>query len=193
MSQGNPFEALFNYFGQFEQLSADAVDALEAICSVVAKGKNQELQPIGHTCKTIYFVKQGAARIYYYKESNDITESFAFENHLIVRVESLFTGQPSRKAIQAVEETEFIAIKAQPLFDLYGQFPQIERLFRKIFEKAHVETVQRLESLQFHSAKERYEALLREAPEVVLRIPVKHIASYLGITRVSLSRLRSQR
>lgn len=184
---------LLTYFDQFGRLSVEAREAIEHISSVVSVQKNKDLQPIGHTCKTIYLVKKGAARIHYFKDANDITESFAFENHLIVRVESLFTGQPSKKAIQALEDTEFIAVKAQPLFDLYDRFPEIERLFRKIFEAAHVETVRRLESIQFHTAEERYKDLLNEAPEIVQRIAMKHIASYLGINRVSLSRIRSFR
>jgi hypothetical protein len=66
----------------------------------------------------------------------------------------------------------------------------IERLFRKIFEVAYVDTINRIESLQFHSAEERYKALLREAPDVLKRVPLKYVASFLGITQVSLSRIR---
>lgn len=193
MSSTGDLDPLFTYFDQFGRLSTEARQAIEPISSVVLIKKNKDLQPIGHTCKTIYLVNKGAARIHYFKDANDITESFAFENHLIVRVESLFTGQPSKKAIQALEDTEFIAVKAHPLFQLYDQFPEIERLFRKIFEAAHVETVHRLESIQFHTAEERYHDLLQEAPEVVQRIAMKHIASYLGINRVSLSRIRAIR
>jgi hypothetical protein len=73
------------------------------------------------------------ARIYYFKDGIDITESFAFENNIIARVESLFTGKPSRKAIQILEDAEIVAINAGQLFKLYDTFPAIERLFRKIF------------------------------------------------------------
>ena len=152
--------------------------------------KGENLQNFGQTCKTIYFLKSGVARIFYYKDGIDITESFAFEGEIIARVESLFTGNPSQKAIQILEDSEIIAINATQLFDLYYKFPQIERLFRMIFEAGYVETVKRIESIQFHMAEERYEALLRK-PNLLQRIPLKHIASYLGITQVSLSRIRS--
>ncbi|MEK7225895.1 MAG: Crp/Fnr family transcriptional regulator, partial [Bacteroidota bacterium] len=148
---------------------------------------------IGHTCKTIYFIKQGVARIYYFKDGIDITESFFFENSIIARVESLFTGKPSRKAIQILEDAEIVAINASQLFKLYDSFPEIERLFRKIFEAAYVDTVNRIEGIQFHSAEERYNALLSEAPNVLMRVPLKYVASYLGITQVSLSRIRGHR
>jgi CRP-like cAMP-binding protein len=183
--------SLFVFFAQFQVLSNEAEKALEGICSVLFLKKNEELQSIGHTCRTIYFVKKGIARIYYYKDGTDITESFSFENSMIARVESLFTEKPSRKAIQIVEDAELIAINVPKLFNLYDTHPQIERLFRKIFEKGYVETVNRIESLQFHSAEERYLALLQENPDALRRISLKYIASYLGITQVTLSRIRA--
>lgn len=186
-------QALFQYFKKFNPLSKEAEQAILSICSTIHIKKNEDLQPIGHTCKTIYFIEKGSARIYYFKDGTDITERFFFENSIIARVESLFTGQPSRKAIQALEDAEIIAINAPGLFKLYDSFPGIERLFRKIFEEAYVETVNRIEGIQFHTAEERYKALLAEAPDVLMRVPLKYVASYLGITQVSLSRIRSHR
>lgn len=172
-------------------LSQKSLEAILTICSLIPVRKNQNLQEIGQRCRTIYFVKEGVARIYYLKDENEVTEYFAFENDLIVRAESLFTGKPSMKAIQALEETVFIGIPAEQLFSLFDQFPEIERLFRKVIEQAYVNTVNRMESIQFHSAEERYNQLLNERPDLVRRISLKHIASYLGITQVSLSRIRA--
>jgi len=185
--------SLFQFFRKYNTLSKEAENAITEISEIIFVKKNKDLQPIGHTCKTIYFIKKGVARIYYFKDGIDITESFFFENSIIARVESLFTGKPSRKAIQVLEDAEIIAINANELFKLYDSFPEIERLFRKIFEAAYVDTVNRIEGIQFHSAEERYKALLAEAPNVIQRIPLKYVASYLGITQVSLSRIRGQR
>src|SRR5688572_16815908 len=185
--------ALFQYFKKFNPLSKEAEQAISEISSIITIKKNKDLQPIGHTCKTIYFIKKGVARINYFKDGIDITEQFFFENSIIARVESLFTGKPSRKAIQILEDAEIIAINANRLFKFYDTFPEIERLFRKIFEAAYVETVNRIEGIQFHSAEERYNALLSEDPNVLMRVPLKHVASYLGITQVSLSRIRGNR
>lgn len=185
--------SLFQYFGKFNRLSKEAENAIAEISNIVTIKKNKDLQPIGHTCKTIYFINKGVARIYYFKDGIDITESLSFENNIIARVESLFTGKPSRKAIQTLEDAEVIAINANQLFKLYDTYPGIERLFRKIFEAAYVETVNRIEGMQFHSAEERYNTLLSEAPNVLMRVPLKYVASYLGITQVSLSRIRGHR
>lgn len=129
-------EALFQYFKKFNPVSKEAEQAIAEISGKVVITKNKDLQPIGHTCKTIYFIKRGVARIYYFKDGIDITERFFFENSIIARVESLFTGKPSRKAIQILEDAEIIAINSTRLFKLYDDYPEIERLFRKIFETA---------------------------------------------------------
>jgi CRP-like cAMP-binding protein len=186
-------QSLINYFNEYHHLSEEAEEAIIDISSMVNIEKNKDLQPTGHTCKTIYFIEKGLARIYYFKDGIDITESFAFENNIIARVESLFTGQPSRKAIQILEDAEIIAINANKLFKLYDSFPEIERLFRKIFEAGYVDTVNRIESIQFHTAEERYHSLIDQAPDVIKRVPLKYISSYLGITQQSLSRIRAAR
>ena len=184
--------SLFQYFKGYNPLSKEAEMAIEEISSIVTIKKNKDLQPIGHTCKTIYFIKKGVARIYYLKDGIDVTESFFFENNIIARVESLFTGKPSRKAIQILEDAEIIAVNANRLFKLYDNFPEIERLFRKIFEAAYVDTVNRIEGIQFHTAEERYNSLLTESPNVLMRVPLKYVASYLGISQETLSRIRSR-
>ncbi len=185
--------ALFDFLQKYNSLSHEAVSAITGICSPVIVKKNKELQPIGHTCKTIYFINEGIARIYYLKDGIDITENFALENHLVARVESLFSGKPSKKAIHILEDSKITAINATKLFKLYDLFPDIERAFRKIFEAAYVDMVNRIESIQFHTADERYNTLLEETPDILKRIPLKYIASYLGITQVSLSRIRGGR
>ncbi|MDI1323361.1 MAG: Crp/Fnr family transcriptional regulator [Algoriphagus sp.] len=193
MSRKEEITNLLTCFRKIHPISRDSEEAIIDLSSLVSVKKNQDLQPIGVTCRTIYFVQSGLARIYYYKDGNEITEYFAFENDIIVRAESLFTGKPSKKAIQAVEDTVFIGIPSAQLFELYDSFPDIERLFRKIIESTYVDTVNRIESIQFHTAEERYTQLLSENPSMIQRIPLKHIASYLGITQVSLSRIRAIR
>lgn len=184
-------DSLLEFFNRYNKISAEAYEAIAGISELLSIKKNRDLQSIGHTCRTIYFISKGAARIYYYKDGTDITEHFAFENSISVRVESLFTNKPSRKAIEIIEDAEVVAIDAIGLFKLYDVYPEIERLFRKIFEEGYVETVNRLESIQFHSAKDRYNALLTEHPNILQRVPLKHIASYLGVTQVTLSRIRA--
>ena len=173
-------------------LTKKAENALLDICTVIPYKKNAIVQPIGQTCRTIYFIKKGALRIFYFKGETDITDSMEFENAFVARAESLISGQPSRKGIQAIEDTELIAINAEKLAKLYDEYLEIERLFKKIFLNAFMSTINRIESLQFHSAETRYSNFLNEHPDVLKRVPLKYIASYLGITQVSLSRIRAK-
>jgi CRP-like cAMP-binding protein len=187
------FEQLIQYFNKINKINKQEQLLLSELCSLQTIRKNAELQPIGHTCKTIYFVNKGMLRICYLKDGVDITESFEPENSIVARAESLFAGIPSKKAICAVEDTELVAINAVKLNELYNEFPNLERLFRKVFEQQHVRIIHRLESLQFNSPEERYQQLLEEQPNILLRAPLKYVATYLGITQVSLSRIRARR
>lgn len=171
-------------------IDKETFELLLSVCTEQSFSKNHNIQQIGHTCKTIYFVKKGIVRIFYFKDEVDITESFEPEDSFVARAESLFTGEPSKKGIQTIEDTTVIAIDSVKLFKLFEQSHELERLFRKIIESSYVKTVKRLESLQFHSAEERYKHLIKESPDIIKRVPLKHIASYLGITQVSLSRIR---
>jgi CRP-like cAMP-binding protein len=186
-------QTLLKHIKTIHPISKEAEMALLEISKEVHFQKGTDVQLIGHTCKTIYFVKEGCVRIYYFKEDIDITESFEFENAFVARAESLFTGKPSLKAIQTIEDSLLIAIDSNKLFQLFDTHHDLERLFRKIIEASYVNTVNRIESLQFHTADERYLDLLKEHKDVLKRVPLKYIASYLGITPVSLSRIRSQK
>ena len=186
-------DQLFKYFDRHHEISAEAKAEIRKFSRIVRLKKNDLLQDIGHTCRTIYFINKGLARIFYFKGDKEITESFAFEDNILARVESLFTGRPSRKGIQVLEDTELVAIDATKLFSLFDKYPDVERLFRKITESAFVDTVNRIESIQFHTAEERYNELIKKAPNVIKRVPLKYISSYLGITQVSLSRIRALR
>lgn len=183
-------QALISYFNSLHPLSDKAADAVSKMSKLITLKKNSELQPIGHTCKTIYFLKSGLARIYYFKDDIEITESFSFENTIVVRYESLFNGQASKKAIQVIEDSEVVSLDANKFFALFDVYPELEKVFNIVIKNALIDNICRVESIQFHTAEERYNALIKEAPDVLKRVPLKYIASFLGITPVSLSRIR---
>jgi CRP-like cAMP-binding protein len=186
-------EQFFKFLKSTQPLGEAELELIHKISTEQSIRKNEELQPVGHTCRTIYFVTSGMLRICYLKDGVDITESFELENSIVARAESLFAGVPSKKAIETIEDSELVAVNAPKLFELFDEHPSIERLFRKIIEQQYVKTIQRIESLQFQTPEERYRQLTAEQPDILKRVPLKHIASYLGITQVSLSRIRSRK
>lgn len=182
---------LISFLNSINKISNDSSIELAKISQLINFPKNSIIQNIGSSCRTIYFIQSGCARIFYDKDGTDITEHFAFKNELIVRAESLFTGKPTSKGIQAIDDTFIWAIDSLKLFSLYDIHHDLERLFRILFEREYVNTTRRIESLQFKTAKERYLELL-DTTDYVQKIPLKYIATYLGITQVSLSRIRAE-
>jgi CRP-like cAMP-binding protein len=192
MAYTEALSQLFRFLDRHHPIGKEPRLAISEICSIMQLGRNDILQPAGRTCRTVYFINSGIARIFYLKDGVDITEGFAFEDQVVARVESLFTGRASRKSIQVLTDAEVVAMQAEGLSAVYDRFPETERLFRRVFESLHVDLVNRIERIQFNTAEERYRVLLSESPDLIRRVPLKHIASYLGITQVSLSRIRSR-
>lgn len=184
---------LIEHLKNLGSISAESEAALLGIIQPLHIKKNEELQPAGATCKTIYFIKSGLARVYYFHGGNDITDAFSYENRFLLRVESLITGKPSKKAIQMLEDSEVFALQSADLNNLTAKYLDLDNAFRKVFQNCYVDLVNRIESIQFHTADERYNALLNETPDLLKRVPLKYIASYLGITQTSLSRIRHKR
>ncbi|HMS98786.1 MAG TPA: Crp/Fnr family transcriptional regulator [Saprospiraceae bacterium] len=184
-------DEIISIFNKRNPLSKEAKLSLLSLLHKRGYIKSEIILPTGSQCRTIYFVTHGITRIFYHKDGDDVTEHFAFPGDMIIRAESLFTGQPTQKGIQAISDCELISMPAQPLFDLFIVHHDLERLFNKIFIDAYVATVKRVESLQFKTATERYLELAQHTTWLN-QIPLKYIASYLGITQVSLSRIRSQ-
>ena len=153
--------------------------------------KNQIIQHIGQHCQSIYYVHKGGVKLYYIHNEVEVVDNFAFEGQIAVRFESYISKKPSRRAIQATENGILFAFDIAKLDAIFVKNPRIEVLFHRLFHISHVNLIERLEYLQFHTASERYHSLLTRYPDLLQRLPLKAIASYLGITAVSFSRLRA--
>lgn len=141
----------------------------------------------------IYFVEQGAVRIFYFKHGKDITEWIALDEQFFLSINSFFQRQPSRLIIQTLEPSLVWGIHHNTLMQLADQYHAIEKLLRKMVTGSLILSQQRMESIQFETAQERYARLLAYTPDIINRVPGIYIASFLGITKETLSRIRSQR
>ncbi|MDR2221774.1 MAG: cyclic nucleotide-binding domain-containing protein [Flavobacteriaceae bacterium] len=183
-------ESIIAYFESLSTLSEQSKELLSDLIEEEYYGKGDIIQEIGSSCKTIYFITDGVARIFYFKDGQDITEHFAFDSHIIIRAESLFREEATAKGIQALTALKLIKINAAALFALFDLQSDIERLFYKIITNEYLSLTKRVEELQIYTATERYYELLKQTT-LVNEIPLKYIATYLGITHVSLSRIRA--
>lgn len=175
----------------FSHTPVSAIQELEEAVTTKAVAKGECLLEIGQIARKMYFIHAGVARVYYLKESRDVTDYFAVDNQFIGAVESLFTLQPSQKAMETLTETELSYISYSDFEMLCSKHHSIETIGRKVATFAFLEGQQRIESIRFMSAAERYRELERKYPGLTNRIPLKYIASYLGTSQVSLSRIRA--
>ncbi|MCY1218593.1 Cyclic nucleotide-binding domain protein [compost metagenome] len=141
---------------------------------------------------SVYFIKKGIVRAFAPKEEKDITFWFGREGDPIVSMKSYVDNKPGYECVELLEDCELYEIKNHDLQQLFLEDISIANWGRKFAEALLLHTEERLISKLFKSAKERYLELLQDNPDFVQRIQLGYIASYLGITQVSLSRIRAE-
>lgn len=139
----------------------------------------------------IYFIKKGLVRAYIERD-NEVTFWFGKEGETVLSMKSYVEDQPGYETIELLEECELYELKTENLRKLFSEDVHIANWGRKFAEKELIKTEERLISRQFKNASERYLDLMKDHPELLQRVQLGHIASYLGITQVSLSRIRAE-
>lgn len=182
---------LIYYFKKWVDIDdADEKIILSAFEEVDIKKKKELLAP-EQVCEYIYFITKGALRSYFYdSRGTEHIYQIRLDNSWISDLESFFTQQPSRYYIETIEDSHLLRISYDRLEELYNEVPKLERYFRILFQKAYVNSLERLNSTMWDLASERYNLLLKEHKDIFQRVPLVYIASYLGITPESLSRIR---
>ena len=139
----------------------------------------------------IYLVEKGALRSYYLKDGHEITTWFTFENEFITSFYSVLTNSPSREIVELLEDSVLYGLSFLELDKLTQKYPEINQLYRKVLELNFIKQEKKLGE-HFGSASERYEDLISKYPEILKRVPLGYVASYLGITQSTLSRIRKK-
>ena len=141
----------------------------------------------------IYFIEKGIARIYYYKNGKEITEWIAMDEQFFLSITSFFQRTPTHLIIQTIEKSDVYGIHHNDFMSLAEQYHDVERLLRKMVTASLILSQVRMDSIQFETAHQRYDRLLKNTPEIIQRVPLSYIASFLGVTLETLSRIRSAR
>lgn len=158
----------------------------------VILAKNDFLLTEGKICRHLYFVQHGAVRGFYNLDGKEITHWFAFEPDFVTSFHSFITQEPAVENIQLLEGSILWAISKSNLDALMSQHHEVERLVRIAYEKYYLRLEERFVNAHFKTASERYQNLLLQNPSLLARVSLGHIASYLGITQETLSRIRSK-
>lgn len=160
--------------------------------STITLPKKQTLTATGTIATEAYFVLQGALRLYFDKDGDTVSANFVFERAFAACYASFLTATPSRQALETIEDSKLIVLPKKH----FEQFAQTHtaglQLARRIAEQGFIQVQHRAAAFILDSPEERYRQLLRERPEVLQRVPQHYIASYLGITAESLSRIRKR-
>lgn len=154
--------------------------------------KKTILLKAGKIASNIYFVKKGCLRIWYNNDGKEVTVEFFFENSLASSFESFIKQEPSIFSIELLEDSVILELSKKNYDHLIEKDLNLKNLMFKIVTVCFTNIIGRLLSLIKNSPQERYDELLKTRPELLHRIPQYYIASYLGITSVSLSRIRGR-
>ncbi len=146
----------------------------------------------GEIANEIYFVVKGCLRLYYEKGGDDISVFFFTEGMFAGAYDSFISQQPSRLYIETLENSELLSINFTNFTKLFDEIPKMNEFVRKILEERFISLHKLFTSQILDSPQERYLNLLKNNPGLVNRVPQHHIATFLGITPVSLSRIRSR-
>lgn len=183
--------SLIKHLEGFIAISKELENEIKLISNHVTLSKNQMLLNLNERCDAIYFINKGLLRGYYYDEEKEITNWFAQESEFATCFYSFITQKPSVEYIQTLENCELIEISFNKLQNLYKKFPETERIGRLLTENYYIRLEERLLNIQFKAAKERYQWFETSKPEILQRASLGQIASYLGITQETLSRIRA--
>ena len=169
-----------------------SIQKLEEHISEVSFPKGHILLRANKVENSIYFIKKGIARLYTQTPDNEITFLFCKEGDTLVSLKSYVTGQKGYEDVELLEDCELYQLKTEVLEDLYQSDIHIANWGRKLAELELIKTEERFIARQFRTASERYHELLELHPDLIQRVQLGHIASYLGISQVSLSRIRAE-
>lgn len=169
-------------------------DELNDILSYFEKeslAKNQILVRQGEVCKALYFVEEGMGRSYYLKENGkEITQWFFDVGKFMTSADSFFQQIPSLYYLEVIENAVVYSISKTDLDMLFKRYHKMEKLGRLVAIEMLTKMVNKLNAIQFQTARERYDYMLTEFPDIAYQVPLGHIASYLGMTQETLSRIR---
>jgi CRP-like cAMP-binding protein len=172
-------------------MTHDELDILESILVPKRYAKGEKILAEGEVCTNIYWIVKGLVRQFYFKNGKELTEYMAAENTICMCIESLFREEPTHLQIMAVEPTVLYLIPKADLEAVAMKSVNIQILYRKILEESLILSQKHADMLRFESAQDRYQKLVRRNPELVLRVPLVYIASYLQMTPETLSRVRN--
>lgn len=181
--------ALKNFFNEYVQLPTAELDNIVSKFKLKKIKKNEFVLCEGEVCKDLIFVQKGCLRLYYIQNDVEVSVWFALQHSSAIEIYSFISETPTKYFLQAIEETEILYLPKSTLNKLYSTYPKMQEMMRKFWEDVILHLLERFTALQKNTAEQRYLDLL-EKPELLQSIPQKYLASFIGVTPTSLSRIK---
>ena len=186
------FASFYRYMHPLAVLTNEEKIILEHAFSFRQVPKKTQLSQEGKTAKELYFIVKGLIRLYYTKSGEEITGYIFKEGIFASSYESFLKQTPGIQTLETLEECDLLVISYSRLQQLYEEVPKMHIIARKVAEQRFISAQLILSSFILDSPEERYKKFEMEHGDLLLRVPHHIIASYLGITPVSLSRIRKR-
>ncbi len=186
-------ELLFKYIDSIRPISDELKEAIASSFEIIEVPKRYKLLSDGQTCNYIYVVEKGLLRMYYIKDGEEVCSRFMDEQYMLaMSVNSFYGRQPGYEYIETLEPCVLGRIHYDTLQQLYNKYIEFNYTARVITERFYIRSEERLFLIRKQTAEERYLFYINKYPEMYQRVPLKYIATYLGITLETLSRIRNK-
>ncbi|MDB5196629.1 MAG: hypothetical protein JWP88_1000 [Flaviaesturariibacter sp.] len=184
-------EVFFNSLQTISPLSKDTIDAIDKCLAAAHYAKGSAIVKEGALSDKMFFVLKGAVRAYYFHQDKEYTDWFVFENMFMCSLLAFFGGMPSVQCIEALEPSDMLILTRTQINQLCDKYNDMQRLNSCILTQSLITLQQNIIDHRFKTAPERYANLIETYPQVIQRVPLKYVASYLGVTQETLSRIRA--
>ena len=181
-----------NLLNSIVPLSIETVEQLKKITVTNKLPKGTLLLTEGQVSDKLFFLCEGMARAFYYENGAEITSWIVSDNDFIYSTASFIQQKPSFETIHLLEDSTVLCLTFKDLNNVYTKYPETIYVALKITEKYLLLYDERVRSLRL-SAEERYLRFQKQFPQIVAKVKVEYIASYLGLSRSSLNLLRSKK
>ncbi|HEY4650269.1 MAG TPA: Crp/Fnr family transcriptional regulator [Pontibacter sp.] len=185
-------EVIARAIRQLYPISDSTFEQLAAFMVKLELPKGHILFKEGEISNKVFFIERGIARAFCYRNDQEVTFWFGAEGDLIFSYYSYVANKPGYETVELLEKSEVYVMDLNRLQELYLTNIELANWGRKLAEYELIKTEERFMVFQFQSATERYKSLLEQNPQLVQRVPLSQIASYLGVTQVTLSRIRAE-
>lgn len=185
-------DSIRNYFEQLIGIEREDWSIFSSKLEKTEHPKKDTILEVGQTEKNLSFIEKGSVRLFVPKEENDVTFGFCFENQFVSAYDSFLRQSPSCYALQTMSETTLWRISFEDLQGVYARTKIGNTVGRLAAENLFLIKSSREQSLLNQTAEERYRSLFTERPNLIREVPIKHLASYIGITPQALSRIRKR-